>query len=98
MKQKIKLSTLKNFISWTLLILLLAAKIFLAVETGASGENFNSLEDNKESLLRENKSLEEEIALSSSLKQIEESSGQLGFIKQEKFIYITLEENVANIR
>lgn len=87
----------KNLVLWALFIGLLAITVFITVQASTIGAKLVKLEDEKNGLGKENRSLQIELTRLSSLKTIESSSESLGFFEPQNIVYISGSTQVAKV-
>lgn len=80
-----------------LLGLLLATQLVITGVLSGKGDELARLEKRVAELERQNLTLSQEIAQRSSLSRISELSQELGFVKPEEFVYLSLTEPVAGL-
>ena len=71
-----------------------AGSIFMAVDVATSGAEISNLENQVAALAQRNRELNAEIIKYSSVSEVDVASGELGFNKPEKKIYLTPNQGI----
>jgi hypothetical protein len=78
-----------------LCVILFAATIFFAVDTATSGAEISRLQSQIQELEKRNRELTSDVIKSSSVSTLDGGAEALGFVKPEKTVYLTIEDNSA---
>jgi len=77
-----------RYILFGTLAVLAVTSIFMTVETATSGVEISNLRQKESELAMEKRNLEGILVKSLSVNNLEESSGQLGYIKPSVMVYV----------
>lgn len=85
------------YIVFSLLVVIISAQLVVTNILASKGEELRRLEAKSEQLERENRALQEELAVKTSLVVISRSAENLGFVKSNNLLYLDLSNPVASL-
>jgi cell division protein FtsL len=88
---------LKTYFVWLLLVIFVIANVYFTVEFATSGAEIAGLEKKEAELTEESNSLSEELLKTTSLNDIAQKAGEMGFAKPTRIVYLNGEEPVAKL-
>ncbi len=87
----------KNLILLTILGVLIAGSVLLTIQTATGGAEAAKLEKEEATLTDQKRELEDGLVKTLSARELQEKSGELGFIKSENLVYISGSSAVAKL-
>lgn len=91
---KIKRSFSKIFL-WAIFSVSMLLKIFFTLQSMGVTTTISSLETESSSILLENRKLQRELVMKTSLKDLEAKASKLGYVTQSTPLYIKIDEVFA---
>lgn len=85
----------KKYILFTVLGVLAMSSVFMTVETATSSVEVASLKQKEDTLSLEKRNLENTLAKSLSMSDLEEKSTEMGYTKPANMVYITGSKETA---
>jgi hypothetical protein len=95
--KKTNLQKFRNTLLIAFCGVLALSSVFMTIEAATSGAEVVRIEKTQAAISDENRALEETLVKSLSLAELEEKSTELGFVKADNLVYITLQESVAKL-
>lgn len=76
---------------------LAVSSIFMTVETTTSGVEVSNLQKQEVQLSDQNRYLEDTLVKTLSINELEQKSGEMGFVKPETLVYVAPSQPVAKL-
>ena len=94
-KNRITVHGIKKFILFTVAGILVASTVLMTVEVATSSLEISSLRDKSNGLSMEKRNLENILAKSLSVNDLEQKGGEMGYAKPATLVYISGSKEVA---
>ena len=96
----LKIKTFGSFRTYILLgvcAVLAISSIFMTIETATVSMEMAKMEKTESDLMSQKRNLEETLVKTLSMSDLQEKSGEMGFVKVENLVYVTGVSSVAKL-